>query len=125
MQFSEGLVIDTIVLFGRKGELLLLGMGELCEGLRCWLPLSLYYIEGVGILTVGTIGLAINLAAMKLLVCAKPRHVFHHVLLSLTIYDFLQVREHPKETILMLPFNSNDSNGVRSLFPFSNPHCFL
>ena len=80
-------------------------MGELCEGLRCWLPLSLYYIEGVGILTVGTIGLAINLAAMKLLVCAKPRHIFHHVLLSLTIYDFLQVREHPKETILMLPFS--------------------
>ena len=58
----------------------------------CWLPRCIYYIEGVGILTVGLVGIAINLIAMKLLICAKQRHVFHNVLLSLTIYDLLQIR---------------------------------
>ena len=62
-----------------------------CHETWCWLPLCIYYIEGVGILAVGLVGLAINLMAMKLLVCAKQRHVFHNVLLSLTIYDILQI----------------------------------
>ena len=64
---------------------------ESCLGEWCWLPRCIFYIEGVGIITVGMIGLAINLMAIRLLLVTKHRHIFHNLLLSLTVYDFLQI----------------------------------
>ena len=56
-----------------------------------YIPISIYYIEGVGILCVGTIGIIINLLATRLLLRTKRRHTFHNLLLTLTIYDLLQI----------------------------------
>ena len=56
-----------------------------------YLITSTYYIEGVGISCVGIVGVMINVMAMILLLRIKRRHTFHNLLVSLTIYDLLQI----------------------------------
>ena len=48
-----------------------------------------YYIEGLAIFAVGTVGLFINGMAMYLLGRQRQRRVFHCLLLSLSTFDFL------------------------------------
>ena len=56
-----------------------------------YIGICIYYIEGVGILCVGIIGIIINLLATRLLLRTKRRHTFHNLLLTLTLYDLLQI----------------------------------
>lgn len=52
-----------------------------------------YYIEGLGILLVGTVGFFINMTAIWRLVFrqgARKRHTFHYLLISLSVYDFVR-----------------------------------
>ena len=56
-----------------------------------YIHLCIYYIEGVGIFCVGLIGIIINLLATRLLLRIKHRHTFHNLLLTLTIYDLMQI----------------------------------
>lgn len=55
---------------------------------------SLFWIEGLGIATVGLIGLGVNIFAIWRLSCGlkKPdRHCFHHLLLCLSICDLTHI----------------------------------
>ena len=50
-----------------------------------------YYVEGVALFSVGSIGLFINGAAIFLLGRQKPRRTFHVLLLTLAVFDLLHV----------------------------------
>jgi hypothetical protein len=55
---------------------------------------SIFWIEGVGIASVASIGLGVNLFAMWRLsfgLKKRERHCFHHLLLSLTVCDLLHI----------------------------------
>ena len=56
-----------------------------------YIGVCIYYVEGVGILAVGVIGIIINLLAIRLLLRTKHRHTFHTLLITLTVYDLLQI----------------------------------
>merc|ERR1712227_1048126 len=54
----------------------------------------LFWIEGVGVASVGVLGLCVNLFAIWKLSFGlrnKERHAFHHLLLSLSICDLTHV----------------------------------
>ena len=54
-------------------------------------PFDPYYVEGVALFTVGSIGVFINGAAIFLLGRQKPRRTFHVLLLTLAVFDLLHV----------------------------------
>ena len=56
-----------------------------------YIETTMYYIEGVGIICIGIIGIIINIFATRLLLRIKHRYIFHNLLLTLTIYDLLQI----------------------------------
>ena len=55
---------------------------------------AVFYIEGIGIISVGAIGCLINLAAIWRLTIGqgrRKRHTFHYLLISLSVYDLVSV----------------------------------
>ena len=53
---------------------------------------AVFYIEGLAILLIGSVGCVINLAAIWRLTFGqgrRKRHTFHHLLISLSIYDLV------------------------------------
>ena len=84
------------------------------EDLFCWT------IEGVGILVIGLIGVFGNSCSMVLFSRQKVHRIFHHLLLLLSFFDLVSVRDRPRFFDQVGHQTTNASIGNKHFFTMLN-----
>ena len=85
------------------------------EDLFCWT------IEGVGILVIGLIGVFGNSCSMVLFSRQKVHRIFHHLLLLLSFFDLVSVRDRPRFFDQVGHQTANASIGNKHFFYYVKP----